>query len=206
MSESTQQLTEEEELKLRAFQRQFDRIRQSSIGQLVSVELKQKYHQDLVTGEITDIDFEGFDPELFQAQVPIFRQFVLQKEPVYFGKIHNIIMSKCSNQDLKDWTRYSLKKWSEHWQSLSDETLALSDGSSFSAEEATNELFYGYDGLFHVKIGIEPKSRSIDTIYKATFQKKFPVFLQCLNIMDATIIKWLDEPELSTDPLPKDAI
>src|SRR4051794_20587048 len=83
----TRQLTNDEQLELRAFHRQVDRLRKSSIGQQRKAHVSVTTNFDFRTGQIT-ASSKGYDPESFQSQLPVLRQFILN-DPVNFGHICN---------------------------------------------------------------------------------------------------------------------
>jgi hypothetical protein len=193
-------LTTEETLSLRAFQRQVNRLRQSSIVQSGNVTFKYSTKITFPTGEI-DTGFEGYDKVAFQAQLPLLRQFLLQ-DSINFNRIHNLVNQCCDRQDLLDWTRYARKKWADTLARLPFDSHRFFHGANQSVEDAVEKLFYGYGGLFHVDINEPDEEENVREIQEATLQNAFPYFWNCLNNLDSVIHIWLDEPAKTVPPLP----
>lgn len=194
-------LTPDETRILRAFQRQVDRLRKSSIVQSGKVTFKYSTKITFPSGEI-DTGFEGYDKVAFQSQLPLLRQFLLQQDTINFNKIHNIVNQCCDRQDLLDWTRYARRKWMETLARLPVDDHRYFHGANQSVEDAVEKLFYGYGGLFHVNIDEPDEEEKVQEIQSATLQNAFPYFWNCLNNLDSVIHIWLDEPSKPVPPLP----
>ena len=196
----TRSLTNEETLILRAFQRQVDRLRQSSIVQRGKVTFKYSTKITFPTGEM-DTNFDGYDAVSFQAQLPLLRQFILQ-DATNFNRIHNILNQCCDRNDLLDWVRYARRKWMETLSRLPVDDHRFFQDASDDVEAAIEKLFYGYGGLFHVDINEPDEEEKVREVQEATLQHAFPYFWNCLNNMDSVIHIWLDEPTKTVPPLP----
>lgn len=194
-------LTPDETRILRAFQRQVDRLRKSSIVQNGKVTFKYSTKITFPSGEI-DTGFEGYEKVAFQSQLPLLRQFLLQQDTINFYKIHNIVNQCCERQDLLDWTRYARKKWAETLARLPIDDHRFFHGANQSVEDAVEKLFYGYGGLFHADINEPDEEEKVREIQEATLQNAFPYFWNCLNNLDSVIHIWLDEPTKTVPPLP----
>lgn len=193
--------TPEETLILRAFQRQVNRLRQSSIVQSGKAAFKYTTKITFPSGQ-TDIGFEGYDPVAFQAQLPILRQFLLQQDTINFYRIHNIVNQCCDRHDLLEWTRYARRKWTETLDRLPMDDHRYFQGANQTVEEAVEKLFYGFGGLFHANIHEPDEEEKVREIQEATLQHAFPYFWNCLNNLDSVIHIWLDEPTKPVPPLP----
>ncbi len=196
----TRALTNDELIILRAYQRQVNRLRQSSIVQSGGVTFKYSTKITFPTGQI-DSSFEGYDKVAFQAQLPLLRQFLLQ-DSINFNRIHNIVNQCCDRQDLLAWTRYVRKKWSETLGRLPINDHRFFHGANQTVEAAVEKLFYGYGGLFHVNVNELDEEEQVREIQEATLQNAFPYFWNCLNNLDSVIHIWLDEPTKTVPPLP----
>ncbi len=197
----TRPLTPDETRILRAFQRQVDRLRKSSIVQIGSVTFKYSTKLPFPSGEI-ETGFEGYEKVAFQSQLPLLRQFILEQDTINFNKIHNIVNQCCDRQDLLDWTRYARRKWMETLARLPIDDHRYFHGANQSVEDAVEKLFYGYGGLFHMNIDEPDEEEKVREIQEATLQNAFPYFWNCLNNLDSVIHIWLDEPSKPVPPLP----
>ncbi len=184
-------LIQEETLILRAFQRQVNRLRQSSIVQLGKANFEYSTKITFPSGQI-DTTFTGYDTVAFQAQLPILRQFLLQDD-ISFNRVHNILNQCCDRQDLLDWTRYARRKWVETLARLPLEEHRYFRDAQHNVEAAVEKLFYGYGGLFHADIHEPDEEEEVREIQEATLQNAFPYFWNCLNNLDSVIHIWLDE-------------
>lgn len=193
-------LTSEEELILRAFQRQVNRLRQSSIVQSGKVSFKYSTTITFHSGEI-DTSFAGYDPEAFQAALPILRQFFLQ-DHINFNRIHNILNQCCDRQDLLEWTRHARRKWLETLGRLPVDEHRYFHDAKDDVASAVQKLFYGYGGLFHADVHRPDEEEQVREIQEATLQNAFPFFWNCLNNLDSVIHIWLDEPMKPVPPIP----
>ena len=196
----TNPLTTEEELKLRAFSRQVDRLRNSSIVTQGKLKLSKTTQIDFTTGEIK-ASFSGYEPDAFHAQLPILRQFILQ-DSVNFGHICNIIYSRCSRSELKVWIAEARKKWNEKLQELPSAVDQNLHGAVSSLEDALHRLFYGYGGLFHVDINAPDEEEAVAAIEGALIHAAMPNLWWCLNVVDSVINWWLDAPHEPVPELP----
>lgn len=196
----TRALTNDESIILRAFQRQVNRLRQSSIVQSGGVTFKYSTKITFPTGQI-DSSFDGYDKVAFQAQLPLLRQFLLQ-DSINFNHIHNILNQCCDRQDLLSWTRYARKKWMETLNRLPVSDHRFFHGANQTVEAAVEKLFYGYGGLFHLNVNEPDEEEQVREIQEATLQHAFPYFWNCLNNLDSVIHLWLDEPTKPVPPLP----
>ena len=195
------QLTPDEMLVLRAFQRQVDRLRRSSIVQSGKVTFKYSTKITFPSGEI-ETDFDGYDKVVFQAQLPILRQFLLQHDTINFNRIHNLVNQCCDRQELLDWTRYARRRWMETLARLPVGDLRYFRGARDRVEDAVEKLFYGYGGLFHADIKEPDEEEAVREVQEATLQHAFPYFWNCLNNLDSVIYLWLDEPSKPVPSLP----
>lgn len=193
-------MTADEEKAVRAFQRQVERLRQSSIVQSGKVSFKYTTNISFTTGEMETL-FEGYDKVAFQSQLPLLRQFLLQ-DPVNFNRIHNIINQCCDRHDLLDWTRHARAKWMETLRRLPIDDHRFFHGANDTVEAAVEKLFYGYGGLFHVNPDDPEEEEEVREIQEATLQFAFPQFWNCLHTVDSVIHIWLDEPTKAVPPLP----
>lgn len=193
-------LTDEEKLILRAFQRQVDRLRQSSIVQSGKGQFKYSTTISFTTGEI-DTSFEGYDPVAFQSQLPLLRQFLLQ-DTLNFGRIHNIVTQCCDRRDLLEWTSYAYTRWKETLKRLSFGDYRFFHGVNQDVQSAVEKLFYGYGGLFHVDINEPDEEQKVREVQEAMLQNAFPYFWNCLHTLDSVIHIWLDEPTMPVPALP----
>lgn len=190
-------LTKEEERRLRAFQRQVDRLRKSSIIQQEKLTVSKSTNINFTTGEVT-ASFSGYDPELFQAQMPILRQFILQ-DSVNFGSICNVVYMKCDREELKAWVAEARRRWKESLKELPDTVDQHLHQVSTSVEDALEKLFYGFGGLFHVNTDAPDDEHSVSAIEGALLHRAFPHLVWCLNVVDSVIHWWLDA---SSEPVP----
>jgi hypothetical protein len=195
-------LTTEETLILRAFQRQVNRLRQSSIVQSGKAAFKYTTKVTFPSGQ-ADIGFEGYDAVVFQAQLPILRQFLLQQDTINFNRIHNIVNQCCDRQDLLEWTRYARRKWTETLARLPVDDHRYFQGANQTVEEAVEKLFYGFGGLFHANIHEPDEEEKVWEIQEATLQHAFPYFWNCLNNLDSVIHIWLDDPSKPVPAVPQ---
>lgn len=194
-------MTPDEELAIRAFQRQVVRLRNSSIVSEGKVRLSLTTNISLPSGEVTK-SFEGYDRERFQAQLPILRQFILSDE-ISFNHIHNIMNRCCDRSELVSWIRYARRKWDERLASLPEKVNRHFPSAIISVDEALKRVFYGYGGLFHVDIHEPEEDLSIRAIEDEMLHGAFPYLFWCLNVFDSAIHWWLDEPGEEVPPLPE---
>ena len=194
------QPTTEEELKLRAFHRQFDRIRNSSIGKQGKVKISSTTKFDFTTGQI-DTVVEGFDPELFQAQLPVLRQFILNDD-ISFNHICNIICKTCDRPELLAWVKEARRRWKENLATLPDAMHQHLHKTTDSLEDALKKLFYGYGGLFHIDIHAPEQDCSVAEIERLVLHRAFPFLCWCLNVIDSVIYWWLDAPHETVPAIP----
>jgi hypothetical protein len=192
-------LTDEETRTLRAFHRQFDRIRRSAIGQQRNVRVSTTTQMNFQTGEIT-VSASGFDPEAFQSQLPILRQFILN-DPVNFGHVCNIIFQCCDRAELLDQVKEARRHWNEILAEVPEAIHQHLHQATDSLEDALKKLFYGYGGLFHVNIDAPEEENSVSAIEQALLHRAFPKLGWCLNVLDSVIYWWLDAPEKPVPPL-----
>ena len=185
-------LTSEEEKILRAFQRQVDRLRKSSLLSPERLELKKTYGIDLATGKKTAA-FIGYDPDQLQAQLPIFRQFMLKQEQINFLRVTNIILRRCQRNELKDWANEAKRLWKEAFRRVPSTNDQIMFDVNTSLDDALEKLFYGFGGLFHVDIDQPNEAASVAAIEGALIQTALPHLWRCLNILDSVINWWLDE-------------
>jgi len=195
----TRPLTDNETLILRAFQRQVNRLRQSSIVQSGRVNFRYTTNIDFQSGEI-DTAFKGYDEIAFQAQLPILRQFLLQQDSIGFYRIHDILNQCCDRQELVEWVRFVRRRWVEILTRLPIDDHRFFHGANENVDKAVEKLFYGYGGLFHINPDDPEEEAKVQEIQAATLQNAFPHFWMCLNTVDSVILWWLDAP---TDPVPE---
>jgi hypothetical protein len=193
-------MTTEETLRVRAFQRQVNRLRQSCIVQCGGATFKYSTKITFPTVQI-DSSFEGYDKVAFQAQLPLLRQFLLQ-DSINFNHIHNIVNQCCDRRELLEWTRYARETWSATLNRLPIENHRFFHGANQSVEAAAEKLFYGYGGLFHVNVNEPDEEEQVREIQEATLQRAFPYFWNCLNNLDSVIHIWLNDPTRHVPPLP----
>lgn len=193
-------LTNHELLTLRAFARQFQRLRECSIIKQGELKLSLTTKLDMMSGEVTG-SFTGYDTELFHAALPIFRQFLLNDD-VSFDRIHNIINQCCERQPLLDWTRYAKRKWDEKLASLPDQVHRHFHVTLPTVENALQKVFYGYGGLFHVDVNAPEEETSIVAIQNWMMHHAFPFLCSYLNIVDTVIVWWQDAPTESVPAVP----
>lgn len=194
-------LMPEETLTVRAFQRQVNRLRQSSIVQSGKAAFRYTTKITFPFGQI-DTGFEGYDSVALQSQLPILRQFLLQQDKINFNRIHNIVNQCCDRQDLVEWARYARRKWIETMTRLPMDDHRYFHVANQTVEEAVEKLFYGYGGLFHANIHEPDEEEKVREIQEATLQHAFPYFWNCLNNLDSVIHIWLDDPTKAVPPLP----
>ncbi len=195
------ELSGDDLLRLRAFRRQFDRIRNSSIGQQRKLQVSKTTKIDLRTGEAT-VTMSGFDPEKFQSVLPILRQFVLKKEPINFFRVCKIIREHCPRPELVALVDEAERRWNEILADVPqglDQHLHL---AASSLEEALQKLFYGYGGLFHVDIYADEEQAAVATVEQVMLHSAFPKLGWCLNVVDNVIRWWLEAPHESVPPVP----
>lgn len=197
-------LTDEENLIVRAFQRQVERLRRSSIVQAGKAQFKYSTKITFPTGQI-DTSFAGYDPIAFQSQLPLLRQFLLQQDAINFYRIHNIVNQCCDRQELLGWTRYARGKWKETLARLPIDDHRFFHNAQDDVEAAVEKLFYGYGGLFHADIHEPDEQEKVREVQEATLQHAFPHFWNCLNNLDSVIHLWLDAPNKPVPPLPAGA-
>jgi len=194
-------LTDEETLVLRAYQRQVNRLRQSSLFRTEKVAFRFSTKISFPTGEI-DTTYEGYDKEAFQAQLPILRQFFLDQDSINFSRIHNLVNMCCDRQELVEWTRYTRRKWVEILARMPLGDSLFLPNETPNVEDAVEKLFYGYGGLFHVDIHQPDEEENVRKLREATLQSVFPYFWNCLQNLNGVINLWLDEPSRPVPPLP----
>jgi len=193
-------LTESDQLKLRAFQRQVNRLRRGSIAQKYFYS-KITIDLDSRTGQIT-ASYSGYEPEAFQSQLPIFRQFILQGEPVNFYHICNIIEKECGRSELRSWERHARLKWKQILDETPDPMFKLVHEATVTVDEALERLFYGYGGLFHVKVEAPEEEELVAVIEQSLLQEAFPKLCWCLSTIDIVINLWLDAPQEAVPQVP----
>lgn len=192
--------TKDEMLALRAFHRQFDRLRQCSIVKQGKLKLSLRTHVDMVSGEVTN-SFTGYDPELFQAAMPILRQFVLS-DAISFNRMHNVINQRCDRPELVGWCRYAKRKWDEKLVSLPDEVHRHFHVAPPTVDDALTKVFYGYGGLFHVDIHARQEEEGMRAIEHGMLHHAFPHLCWCLNVIDSVIYWWLDATTAAVPAVP----
>ncbi len=197
-----QTLTDEESRILRAFQRQVDRLRDSSLNPSGPLTMKTTVSLSFDTGNV-ETHFEAYDETKFQAQLPILRQFILQ-DVVNFQRVHNLVEKCCDRSELKKWNRLTRQKWNETLKGMPIESHQFFHGATQTVEQAVESHFYGYGGLFHVDINKPPESETERGIRETTVQSAFPDLWSCLHNMHAVINLWLDEPTREVPVLPTD--
>lgn len=195
------QVTPDEMLILRAFQRQVDRLRKSTIVQGGKVTFKYSTKITFPSGDI-ETAIEGYDEVAFQSQLPILRQFLLQRDTINFNRIHNLVNQCCDRQELLEWTRYARKTWMDTLARLPIDEHRFFHDAKLNVEDAAEKLFYGYGGLFHVNPQEPLEEESVREIQEATLQHAFPYLWNCLNNLDSVIHLWLDEPSKPVPSLP----
>ena len=193
--------TDEETKILRAFQRQVNRLRQSSIVQPGRVTFNYTTRITFPSGQ-AETCFEGYDPVAFQAQLPLLRQFMLQQDKISFRKIHNILYPCCDRAELLSWVRYAMKEWNETLAQLPREEHRYFRNTNQTVEEAVEKLFYGYGGLFHADLDDPAEEEEVREIQEATLQHAFPRLWNALHTLDSVIYLWLDAPNDPVPPLP----
>lgn len=186
------ELAVQEEKILRAFQRQVDRLRKSSIVRQQQVTITTTCRLDFATGKRA-LSFSGYDVESFQSQLPILRQFILQQDQISFYRVCNIVLRRCQRDELKEWAREAKRLWKECLQRVPDMRSRTLFGGAASLDDALKNLFYGFGGLFHVDIDKPDEEASVAAIEAALIHYSFPDLWRCLNIMDSAIWWWLDE-------------
>lgn len=193
-------LNNDELLALRAFHRQVDRLRQCSIVKQGKVKLSSRTNFDMVSGEVIT-SFTGYDPELFQAALPIKRQFVLNDE-ISFNRMHNVVNQRCDRPELVGWCRYAKRKWDAKLASLPDEVHRHLHVAPPTVDEALEKVFYGYGGLFHVDIKAPQEEEGMRAIEHGMLHHAFPHLCWCLNVIDSVIYWWLDATKAKVPPVP----
>ena len=193
-------LAADEELRLRAFHRQVDRLRKSAIGRQGRVQISTTTKFDFTTGEIATA-FSGYDPDAFQAQLPILRQFMLNDD-IGFYRTCNLIYQRCTRAELLAWVREGRKRWQENLAEVPEAMHQHLHQVTSSLEDALHKLFYGYGGLFHTDIRAADEEANVAVIEKLLLQKAFPKLCWCLNVIDSVIYWWLDEPTKTVPPAP----
>jgi hypothetical protein len=194
-------LTSDETLLLRAFQRQVERLRKSSILREGKINFKYSTKITFPSGEVQQ-SFEGYDKDAFQAQLPILRQFILQ-EKINFNRIHNIVNQCCERPDLLEWVGFARRQWDRTFTKLPEDNYFRNQ--QLSVEEATKKLFYGFGGLFHVDLNVPNEEEEVREIQEAIIQSAFPYLWNSLNNMDSVIHIWLDETTKPVPPAPPQA-
>lgn len=185
-------LSEKELLQLRAFSKQFDRVRKSPVGSGVKVkhEIFTQFTKDGIKTNVS-----GYDPVAFQATLPLFRQFMLNDEPVFFYGICNIIYKNCDREEIKSCVRVARKLWKENLKDVPHKMYQVLHKATDSVEDAVEKLFYGYGGLFHVDIHAIDEDGAVKDIELSLIQRAFPKLCECLNLVDSAIYWWLDAPD-----------
>jgi hypothetical protein len=196
-------LSETEILTLRAFQRQVKRLHGSRLAQHKDINLKFSQTVDNASGEV-ETSYEGYDPDEFQAQLPILRQFLLQNDSVSFYRIHNLIAKCCDRHELVGWATYTRRMWKETLGRVPFTDILFTGTGPQSVEDAVDKLFYGYGGLFHADIDKPDEEEHVRSMQEATLQSAFPTLCNCLLNLDAVIRLWLDEPDKPVPALPID--
>lgn len=186
--------------RLRAFQRQADWLRNSKLLETGKVTFKTTVP---LIGSESLFQFEGYDETAFLAVLPVLRQFILQKEPVNFNYIHNLLMAHCDRDDLKEWVKFSLKQWKATFAGLSTKNSVLFNQTA-SPEKAIQQVFYGYSGLFHVDLKMPANDRQTTVVLNAAMQQAFPVLWNSIRNIESVITIWLDNPSASVPPCPTD--
>jgi hypothetical protein len=182
--------------RLRAFQRQTDWMRRSRLMQAKNV--KFSLSLNFVPKKNPIWQFEGFEKEHFLAVLPVFRQFVLNDEPVHLYSIHNIIMRYCNRQEIKAWVAYARREWKETLEAMPNSILyAFTQFKSL--DEIVQKYFYGFGGLFHLDLETEANPLQSEEVMLAAVQKAFPRLWRCILNVDSSITLWLDKPN---EPVP----
>lgn len=183
--------------RLRAFQRQTDWMRRSRLMQAKNV--KFSLSLNFVPKKNPIWQFEGFEKEHFLAVLPVFRQFVLNDEPVHLYSIHNVIMRYCNRQEIKAWVVYARGEWKETLESMPNSILyAFTQFKSI--DEIVQKYFYGFGGLFHLDLEPEINPLQSEEVMLAALQKAFPRLWRCILNIDSSITSWLDKPN---EPVPE---
>lgn len=197
-------LTSHETNLFRAFQRQVHRLRKSTLLRSGKVSLKKRVDIDLVTGE-KNLTFSGYDSDALQAQLPIFRQFILRRknDEISFDRIANIVAHKCPRAELCEWIAEAKGLWANAWRRMPSLTDQSMFAVSTSLEEAVDKLFYGFGGLFHVDVNQPDEESATTTIEEALLHEGILHLWRCLNIVDSVIWWWLDQPTASVPAVAK---
>ena len=196
----TSTLSQDEELTLRAFHRQVERLRRSSIGRQGQVQVSSTTNFDFRTGNVTTT-FTGFDQDAFQSQLPVLRQFVLN-DAVSFNHICNVIYQRCGRPELLAWVREARRRWNENLQQVPDAMHQHLHKATSSLEDAIEKLFYGYGGLFHVDIHAPKEEENVAAVEQQLLHRAFPKMCWCLNVIDSVIYWWLDAPGETVPAVP----
>lgn len=195
-------ITSEEKLILRAFQRQVERLRQSRIVQSGAAAFKYTTKIDFLTGKI-ETDFEGYDADAFQSQLPILRQFILNDD-IRFNRVRKIIHRCCERKELLAWTEYVRVNWRTALARLPIDDHRFFHDAIDNVDNAVRKLFYGYGGLFHVDIHEPGEEEGVREIWEATLQHAFPYLWTCLNQLDSVLYLWLENPNEPVPSVPSD--
>lgn len=145
--------------------------------------------------------FTGYDPEAFQARLPILRQFI-PDDHVWFFPIRNILYQRCPRPESLAWVREARKRWQENSADVPEATHRHLRHATSSPDEALEKLVYGYGGLFPTAVNAADEEKNLAVIEQSLLHKALPDLCNCPNVIDSVIYWRPDEPTPPVPPAP----
>ncbi|MBA4032001.1 MAG: hypothetical protein C0478_14075 [Planctomyces sp.] len=193
-------LTDYETRVLRTFQRQVDRLRQSTLLKSGTTTLVTTFTKDLRTGK-DSLLFEGFDKDQLHAILPVLRQFILDQDDINIHRVSAIILSKCNRPQSKEWVEYLKAEWEKTLEHTVQGGASLFPGGTATTDASISTYFYGFDGLFHCDVNEVESKGSSASIRESLLHRAVPHLANCLSRIDTVIHAWLDDPSMILPPV-----
>jgi hypothetical protein len=99
-------------------------------------------------------EMTGFDTDLLEAQLPRLRQFWEARKDgsksIRFERVMNIIGEHCTVPAIREKAAVLRKGWRALFDTEADQFDATIYQMQGTLEQECDELFYGFEGLFHV--------------------------------------------------------
>ena len=190
--------TETEQLSL--FEQRVEDLRNSGLANAGATSLTVRMTFGEVPGQ--SAGFEGYNEDQFRSFMQTLRQFTMEKEPVFFYRICNIVRRRCTRTELLEWTNAARHLWAK---TMKSSRVGLQVGSkAFDVEKGMELLWYG--GFAHSDTGRCQEWERLSPGGRATVrfivQHSITELLKCLHIIDSVIFLWLREPSMRVPPVP----
>lgn len=185
--------------RLRLFQRRMDDLRARRLVQRRgSTSLSVNY--EFGPREQPGPAYEGYDEDDFRAFVSVFRQFLLEQEPVHFLSVAKLVTRRCPRIDLVVWAKEARRRWTftmDHGHPCF--SLHITEGGVqrlVTVKGAWDLLLYGE--LIHSDAdkakrlaGYHPGTRAT---HRFLVQWSIAPLVWSLGNLDSVIHIWLDAP------------